>query len=152
MINALISRHDLRNTSKRLYRRYTKFNQLIDELNTHDIPKAIVRDINEHIEALNKKSTTDENFIQDFNRMANFIIDSIENRLLLSTKNYYRNLWINSGLTVIGIPLGVALVVVLNNLYYIGLGLPLGVLIGLLIGTNMDRKLINSNRQLDVEI
>lgn len=51
-----------------------------------------------------------------------------------------------------GVPLGVALGLILDNMGLIGIGLPIGMLIGLAVGAHMDKKALDEGRQIDFEI
>ena len=68
------------------------------------------------------------------------------------TKNHYRNTWLALGMAAFGIPLGVAFGTSSGNMGLIGIGLPIGMVIGMAVGSGMDKKAVESGRQLDLEI
>ncbi len=51
-----------------------------------------------------------------------------------------------------GIPLGVAFGISIGNMGLLGIGLPIGMVIGMAVGSVMDKKAVESGRQLDLEI
>jgi hypothetical protein len=60
-------------------------------------------------------------------------------------------MWIVLGLAVFGVPTGVAFDFSIQNMAFIGMGMPLGMLIGWFAGKKMDSKAATEGRQLDWE-
>ena len=54
------------------------------------------------------------------------------------------------GMSVFGLPLGVAFGASLGD--FLGIGLPVGMAIGIAVGMEMDRKAYENGKQLDLEI
>ena len=67
-------------------------------------------------------------------------------------KNYYRNMWLALGMSVFGLPIGVAFGASIGNMGLLGVGLPIGMAIGTLVGSQMDKKALKESRQLNIEI
>jgi hypothetical protein len=80
------------------------------------------------------------------------ILILIEKELKLVTKNHYRNTWLAVGMSAFGLPIGVVFGAILENMAFIGIGLPLGMAIGIAVGTAMDKKASENGKQLDLEI
>ena len=80
------------------------------------------------------------------------IIKLLEKELKIVPKNYYRNLWFIVGMSVFGLPLGVAFGISIGNLGLLGIGLPIGMVIGIAVGSGMDKKAHKEGRQLNIEI
>jgi hypothetical protein len=80
------------------------------------------------------------------------IIKLLEKELKIVPKNYYRNIWLAVGMSVFGLPIGVAFGVSIGNMGLLAIGLPIGMAIGTLVGSRMDKKAFEENRQLDIEI
>ncbi|MBT8322649.1 MAG: hypothetical protein KJO94_04145, partial [Eudoraea sp.] len=72
--------------------------------------------------------------------------------LKIVTKNYYRNLWLALGMTVFGIPLGVAFGAAQDNMAFLGVGIPIGMAIGIGVGTAMDEQAKKKGKQLDIDL
>ena len=51
-----------------------------------------------------------------------------------------------------GLPIGAGFGASLQNMAFLGIGLPIGMAIGMAIGTGMDKKAFEEGRQLDLEI
>ena len=75
-----------------------------------------------------------------------------EKELKIVTKNYYRNLWMVLGMSAFGLPLGVAFGLSLGNIGLLAIGLPIGMAIGTLVGSKLDKKALESGKQLDIEL
>lgn len=131
---------------------YTQFNQLIDELAHQDLPHDIVHTINIEIDTLNSISSSSKAFKEQIIKTQSEIIKLLEKELQIVPRNHYRNTWLAIGMAAFGIPLGALLGVVLNNMAFIGLGLPIGMVIGMAVGTNRDKKALESGKQLNIEI
>jgi hypothetical protein len=56
------------------------------------------------------------------------------------------------GIAVYGVPLGLAFGVSLDNMAFLGIGIPIGLAIGIGVGNGMDKKALKEGRQLDLEI
>ena len=80
------------------------------------------------------------------------IFKLVEKEEQLTAKNHFQNQWIALGMTVFGLPMGVAMAISLNNWSFVGIGLPIGLAIGAGYGSQLDKKALEENRQLDIEI
>lgn len=56
------------------------------------------------------------------------------------------------GMTIFGVPLGIAMAIGLNNWSFVGIGLPIGLAIGAGYGSQLDKKAAEENRQIDIQI
>jgi adenine/guanine phosphoribosyltransferase-like PRPP-binding protein len=54
------------------------------------------------------------------------ILKTIEKELNIVPKNHFWNLWMILGMSAFGFPLGVAFALSIDNLAFIGIGLPVG--------------------------
>ncbi len=80
------------------------------------------------------------------------ILKLIEKEQKLVPKNTYRNRWMAIGMSVFGVPIGVAFGASLGNMAFLAIGIPIGMAIGIGLGTGMDKKALEEGRQLDIEI
>ncbi len=143
---------NLSGKKKRLIKEYKLLEELIVELQARELPPEVVVDLNIEISRLNE--------VLDDHRKLYFYINLVKKKLLKSIlkdleivpKNYYRNLWLALGMSAFGIPLGVAFSSVLDNTAFIAIGLPIGMVVGIALGTHMDKNAMLENRQLDLEI
>lgn len=103
------------------------------------MPGTIVTSINNNNEDLNIANPDDELRKMMKKKQAK-IIELPEKVLKLATINYYRNYWMALGLAVLGLPLGVVLWASLINMAFIGIGLPIGWVIGMAVGTGWTKK------------
>lgn len=55
-------------------------------------------------------------------------------------------------MAVFGLPIGIIIGFALDNMAFLGIGLPMGLAVGIAIGTGMDKKAQEEGRQLDIEI
>jgi len=134
----------------RITKRYLGFQKLIGELRKRALPEESVKKLNEQIAILNACSETDKAFSKTLRKCQNAILEQLEKELKLVPKNHYRTRWTGLGMTVFGVPIGIALSAGINNYAMLGAGIGIGLGIGLAIGTDMDRKAGNEGRQLDI--
>ena len=138
--------------NKKLNKVYTKFEKLLIELRKKDIPYEIASSINNSIEQINSNLDSEQKLIKLIKKIQSIIIKLIERELKLVPKNYYQNTWLVLGMTIFGVPFGVAFGSILDNMGLLGIGIPIGMGIGILIGMSMDKKAFKEGRQLDLEI
>ena len=136
---------------KKLMTNLSSFEKLIDALKKREMPIEIANSVNEDIEDLNTYSGSNKDFLKRLKKAHGRIIKLVEKELKLVTKNHYRNMWMALGMTVFGIPFGVAFGASLDNMAFIGIGIPIGMAVGIGIGTSMDSKALEEGRQLDLE-
>ncbi|WCM42346.1 hypothetical protein MG290_01360 [Flavobacterium sp. CBA20B-1] len=137
----------------RLNQLYNQFDVLLSELRNRRLPDSIIQTINSEVEEINtSNSLTTADLRKVIKKKQTAILKLIENELKLVPKNYHRNLWLALGMTVFGIPLGVLAGVLLKKPGLFAIGLPIGVAIGVTVGTAMDKKAVEENRQLNIEI
>lgn len=137
---------------KKLFLLYTQFNNLLSILNTKELTEEIVIVINHKIDELHSASNSEKELKTQLKKTQSSVLKLIEKEAKLVTKNHYRNTWLAIGMSVFGIPIGVALGVSLGNIGLLGIGLPLGMVIGMAVGTKMDEKARELGKQLDIEI
>ncbi|UQD55520.1 hypothetical protein [Flavobacterium sp. K5-23] len=146
----LKERQNISNNIK-LNKIYIHFGNILKELDKKGLPLNIIENINQDIEELNSSSLAHNDLSKLVKKKQTNILRVIEKELKIVTKNHYRNLWLALGMSVFGLPLGVAFGLMVGNLGLLALGLPFGMLIGIAVGSKMDKKALEENRQLNIE-
>lgn len=139
------------NQSERLKKRILKFQQLIKALGEKEIPEQTLESVNSEIDKVNQAQSETE-LTKQLQKSFRKILIISEKELNLVAKDYYRNMWLAIGMSAFGIPLGVAFGAVLNNYAFIGIGVPIGFVIGIAIGSKKDKEAFEQGRQLNVEV
>jgi hypothetical protein len=129
-----------------------KYDKLLQELSKKDLPQDLVIIINTEIDLLNSSFIRNKVFIKDIKKSYNTILKILQKEQKIVPKNYYRNIWLAIGMSSFGIPLGIAFGLALDNMAFLGIGLPIGMAIGIAVGINFDKKAKAENRQLDIEV
>lgn len=138
--------------SDRLKKRFRQFNKLVDEINKVRIPEELEKIFNDMIRGLNQQQLTARLLSINIRRTQIKILKILEKELKIVTKHHYRNTWLAIGMSAFGLPLGVVFGSALGNMAFLGIGLPIGMVIGMAIGTQMDKKAVAENRQLNIQI
>lgn len=138
--------------NKKLTRAFIQFDKLLTELKKKELSNEVIIFINNTITAVNNGSQQEKEVRKQIRKHQSAIIKLIEKEHKLVTKNHYRNTWLAIGMSVFGIPLGVAFGASLGNMGYIGIGLPIGMAIGIAVGSGMDKKAYEEGKQIDLEI
>nr|WP_319399770.1 hypothetical protein [uncultured Carboxylicivirga sp.] len=133
-------------------KRFRIFNGLLIEIAKKELPDTIVSQINGSIEAINTHPSLDKPLAQAIRAHQAKVLKLLEKQLKIVPKNYYRNLWMAIGMAGFGIPLGVAFGTAMNQMAFIGIGVPIGMTLGIGIGSEMDKKAEKEGRQLNMEI
>jgi hypothetical protein len=131
---------------------FLQFERLLSELRKRELPDEIVSVINSDLDEINSIADSEKTFRKKVREKQSLIIRTLEKKQKIVPRNYYRNIWLAIGMAVFGIPLGVVFGISLDNMAFIGIGLPIGLAIGIGIGAEMDKKAFREGRQLDIEI
>ena len=131
---------------------YIQLGELLNQLRKRNLPENIIESVNQDIEVVNAASLIGNDFRKLVKQKQNKIIKLLEKDLKVVPKNYYRNMWLALGMSVFGLPIGVAFGASIGNIGLLGVGLPIGMAIGALVGSKMDKKALEEGRQLNIEI
>lgn len=130
----------------------TALSKLIQELNFRELPPEVVVVMNVEIDRLNTLPDNHSRLFVAIKAVKRKLLKSALEDLELVPKNYYRNMWLAIGMSGMGVPMGVLFSVMLDNFSYISIGLSTGLAIGIGIGTYLDKKAVEENRQLELKI
>jgi hypothetical protein len=136
----------------KLHNVYAQYTELLNVLGDKELNQNIISAVNEDIALINECSESEKELKKRIVKAQSGVIKLIEKELKLVTINHYRNTWLALGISVFGVPLGVAFGASMDNMGYLGIGLPFGMLIGMVVGTRMDKKAKEEGRQLDIEM
>jgi zinc transporter ZupT len=145
MIQELKERTRFQN--KGLNRCYPRFKELIDELRERSLSDTMVSFINQRLDIINRNH--DEKELKKEVRKAQYtIIKKLEKEHKIVPKGYYQSMWLALGMTVFGVPMGMAFGAAIGNIAMFGIGLPIGMAIGIAIGSQKDAEAAKNGRQL----
>nr|WP_321410512.1 hypothetical protein [uncultured Carboxylicivirga sp.] len=136
----------------RLHKKLNYFKKLIQELRKKDLSSDVASKINNVIDELNSFTGSNNALGKKLLKSKIFIIRLIEKELKLVPKNLYLIRWMAIGMSAFGVPMGISFGMMLNNMAFLGIGIPMGMVIGLAIGSAMDKKAAEEGRQLDIEM
>jgi hypothetical protein len=131
---------------------YQQLGKLLNTLEVKELSAETVDLINQEIEQLNSIAGIDIYFVKATKEKENIVIKLVERKHKIVPKNYYKKLWMILGMSVFGVPMGVAFGLSIGNLGMLGISLPIGMAIGVGVGSNMDKNAFNEGRQLDFEV
>ena len=129
---------------------YQKLEKLIGLLNQKDLPDTVTGQINELVTQIPKTATNIKQIRKVLRTTTSKISDILRKEMGLVRKDYYRSLWMSLGMTIFGLPIGVAIGTAVDNLGLLAVGLPIGMFIGIVIGAGMDRKAAKEGKQLAI--
>ncbi|RRO24410.1 hypothetical protein EIG84_01925 [Flavobacteriaceae bacterium 14752] len=116
------------------------------------MPTSVLDNINQQVDNLNLIQVDPKAYHKDLRKTYNDILKLLKKELKIVPKHYYRNMWLAVGMSSFGIPIGVAFGLALDNMGFIGIGLPIGMSIGIAIGAGMDNKAKEEGKQLDIDL
>ena len=148
----LIHLNKIDNSNIKIANSIKQFNSLIKLLNDKNLTLNVIKKINDDITELNSSQVMGTALSHLIKKKQNKIIKLTEKELKIVPKNYYRNLWMVLGISAFGLPLGVAFGLSLGNIGLLAIGLPIGMAIGTLVGSKLDKKALESGKQLDIEL
>ena len=137
----------------KLNRIYMQFKELLKQLKQRELPPNIIEILNNDLEEMNATSFNDKELMRLFKKKQTKILKLLEKELKIVPKDYYKSYWLPLGMTIFGIPIGIAFgAIVLNNSALFPIGFPIGMAIGIAIGIKMDKNALKEGRQLDIKI
>ncbi len=138
-------------TDEKLSKKYGSFRNLLAELESRDIPSHIIGEINEKVSTVNAFQGPAKGLRRVLRKEKDSIVKLLEKELKIVPKGYYRNMWMAIGMSAFGVAMGTAFGAALDNMAFLGLGIPIGMSIGMAIGAGMDEKAAKEGRQLSFE-
>lgn len=146
MKQLLLKTHPDIAAGSKLSKQVVIFQQLLDEIEKHNIPDSIRQTIAATVESLNALEIN--GLKKQLARSQSSIVRLLEKELKLIPKFYYQGLWMVFGMSAFGLPIGAAIGVATGNMAFLAIGLP----IGMAIGIGMYKKAAREGRQLDVRL
>lgn len=137
---------------KQLNKQYDQFQRYLLELAKKKIPTSFVKEVNAELSKLNSISESDSSFRRTFKKTKKRITDRVVKELNYVPIHFYRTLGVAIGMAAFGIPIGLAFAFALQNMAFIGIGIPMGLAVGIAVGTGMDKKAKEEGRQLSIDI
>ena len=136
----------------KLRKRLLELDKLVHELKKWPLNPTTISHVNENIGQVNSFSGSDHELQKLVKGAQKSILKMLEKDLRIVPKHHYRNLWMALGMSVFGLPLGVAFGASLSNIAFLSIGLPIGMSVGMAVGAGMDKKASAEGRQLDFEL
>jgi hypothetical protein len=122
---------------------------LLNAIGQKSITSGHEQKINEIVAGANSFSGLDPELLKQLHSAQTGILNLLENDLQIVPKNHFQGKWLGLGMAAFGIPLGVVFGAALENMAFLGIGLPIGLGIGIAIGTSKDNQVLAEGRQLD---
>lgn len=136
----------------KLTKKFTSLSKLIFAAGKHDLPDTFVSYVNNEIDLIGKFPGTTEETTKKLGTVQKDFLQKLEKEHQLVPKNHYRNLWLPLGMATFGLPIGVVIGLLMDNISLLAIGLPIGLAIGVVFGTSLDKKAKKEGRQLDFEL
>ena len=135
---------------KRLNTAYQQMVKLIAALEKREVPDNVQDEILVKVANLNAFTGTEKEYARELEKAYNYVLRVLLEKLNWVPKDYYRNQWMALGLSVFGLPLGVALGAALDNMAFMAAFLPVGMVIGMAVGSGLDKKAAEEGRVLEL--
>lgn len=146
VLEKLENRIDFEN--QKLNKSYKRFYYLINELHGHDLSSKTLVFINQQIELIN--NTREESvLLKQVQSSKRQILKTLEKKYRIVPKGYYRRLWTILGISIIGIPSGVALGFILNSIEFVPIGWAITAIVCFRIGRAKDGDVSKFGRRLN---
>jgi hypothetical protein len=146
----MLELHKKSDPNVKLTRKYQLFENLTAALAKRNLPVNIITSINKEIELINDFYGSDTGLINQLAGAQKRILKMVEKQLKIVPKNHYLYLWMALGMSVFGIPLGLAFGHTSGNAINLGIGIPIGMVLGMAVGNFLDDKARREGRQLDL--
>ena len=134
--------------NSKVQKQYLQFQELLLAIDVREFPQETLSFINHKIDQINAFSGNDKAWKKQLRKVQSQIIQHLEKEHQLTPRNHYRTRWMALGMTVFGVPIGVAFGTAMGNIGLLGVGIPIGMGIGIFLGNHMDQKAAKEGRQL----
>ena len=134
---------------KRRNKKSIQLEALLEILAQKNLADTLVKAINQELENLNAHS--EKTLLKQLKKTQAVILKRIEKDEQLVTKHHFRNTWMAYGMLT-GSVLGSVLGMRANNMSLLGLWLPLGMVFGMAIGIEKDKRAKALGKQLDLDL
>lgn len=135
-----------------LNKKYLQFQELISELREMELNEEFKHTLNNTIDSINSLLDFDKTLGKQLKSEQSKILKLLKKEQTLVPINYYRNRWMPIGIAAFGVPLGIIIGLITNNMAFVGIGLPIGFGLGLAVGTGLDLKVKEKGKELNFEI
>ncbi|WP_299156367.1 hypothetical protein [uncultured Tenacibaculum sp.] len=137
-------------SDKSVLKAFNKLEKSLSVLENLSLSDATISEIDKDIGEINS-------FEGKLKKYRNKLVVKNHNILELVRKNhgyvhekYYQNQWLAIGMSTFGISFGVVFGMLLDNIALLGIGLPFGMLLGIAIGKEKDKKAKQEGKQINI--
>ena len=127
-----------------------KLAALIDALNERDLPNDFLESAADILTPEPVSATNSPDLDKAIKAKRVQLLRLAQVKMNLSAPGHFRSQWTALGMTVFGVPIGLALSTATGNFGLLAVGLPIGLSMGIAIGSSMDTKAKQENRQLAI--
>lgn len=126
---------------------YQRLQKLLEIAEQKPLSESSIQKINAKIEELNTSNKINGALLSLVQLTESEIIEIIEQDSKMVPKGHYSKRWIAIGMSAIGVPLGLIVGMLMDNIALLAVGIPVGLGIGSLIGKSLDSKAAEEGRQ-----
>ncbi|MBI1183143.1 hypothetical protein GC194_02645 [bacterium] len=152
MILKTLEPHEQLQQKERTQVLYVQVNTVLNEVAKQPLTDKMIAILNHEIDNINSAVGSEKQYSKQLKKSQTKILINLERKMKLVTKNHYRNTWLPVGMTALGLPIGTAFAMAIHNMAFVGVGLPIGLFLGMALGTKMDKKAAAEGRQIDLTI
>lgn len=124
------------------------FQKLINAINSKDLTSETTEIVQQKVDHINSWEGSSKSFLKELKKVKKEILEILQKKQKLVPEKYYAALWMPLGMSVFGMPIGVAISALTGKISFIAIGLPLGMAIGSFYGVYLDKKAEKENRIL----
>jgi len=136
--------------NKKAYKSFSQFMGFLDVLKQQYLNDTTIEKLSVEIDKINEVPLKKLN--TQIKKSQFKMLQIVKKEQKLVPKNYYKKTWLVMGMSAFGIPLGVIFGLTLDNMAFLGIGLPIGLAIGMAVGAQMDKKAEKEGRQMNMEM
>lgn len=133
-------------------RLYKQFGELLIAIREKMLPDDTILLIDQEVVQLNSIDDDQPHLIKALKIGQQRILRLLADKHKIFPMQHFRNQWMILGMSSFGIPLGVAVGLMIKNLSLLGAGIPIGMVIGMSVGKKLDQKTLYEGRQLNIEL
>ena len=124
--------------------------KLIEAINAHQIPSEIAEEIDDRVQLVETFDGSPKEWRKKIRKTYRSTVALLEKELKIVRKHHYRDTWMPMGMAMFGVPIGTAFATAIGNFGLMSTFFPIGMIIGMMIGSQMDKKAQLEGRQLAI--
>ncbi len=147
-----LSKVDIVSQKETTQKAFSNLEKTLDVLKKIQLPTNLITVINHKIEVLNSFQNSERKYRNKLIIEQHNILQLVKKETGYVSEKYYQKQWFVLGMSIFGIPFGLLFSYFAGNTGLLGIGFPIGMLLGAMVGKRKDEKIKREGKQLQLTL